>query len=226
MLKAKILMNLFKDNSYFTDLSDYIKNSVEKDNLSYENLKYIYDNLYKHQSQFIKQNIYPVCEFLKKCYSFEECERLANLLQDAKELSIFCYNSKDKGKTYNKLFNDLVFVYNNYDKYINKYGGDKEVAYSKTKEQLELTSTFQRQIESQISCGEILLENEINDYEKQILKKLKEQKRDIIRMSINDKSKIINATQRYNRLTETMKDLKKYKNSLYKESKSKGYNER
>lgn len=44
------------------------------------------------------------------------------------------------------------------------------------KEQLELTSTFQRQKELQISCGEIFLENEINDYEKQILKKIKSKK--------------------------------------------------
>ena len=75
-IKTKVLVNKFKNISYFTDLEDYISDRVNENKLDYDKLKYLYDNLYKGRSEFIKQNIYPVGEFLSSGYSFEECEKI------------------------------------------------------------------------------------------------------------------------------------------------------
>lgn len=60
-------------------------------------------------------SIFSVCEFLIKGYTVEEAEKLAKLLPDANELTVFCY--EEKGYLYNKLFMDLRFVYMKYDEY-------------------------------------------------------------------------------------------------------------
>ena len=68
-IKTKILVSKFKNNSYFVDLEDYISERVNEEKIDYKKLKYLYDNLYKGHSEFIKQNIYPVGEFLSAGYS-------------------------------------------------------------------------------------------------------------------------------------------------------------
>ena len=103
-VKTKLLLNLMHDNNYFKDLNSYLREMVEEDKLSYNNLKYLYNKLYRNKSLFIKQNIFPVSQFLIKGYSTEEAEKLANLLPDAKGLTVFCYDEKEKGNLFNKLF--------------------------------------------------------------------------------------------------------------------------
>jgi len=65
-IKTKLLLNLMHNNDYFTNLNDYLTDMVNKDKLSYKNLEYLYNKLYLNKSQYLKQNIFPVCQFLIK----------------------------------------------------------------------------------------------------------------------------------------------------------------
>ena len=138
-----------QDNNYFKDLKSYLREMVEQDKLSYNNLKYLYNKLYRNKSLFIKQNIFPVSQFLIKGYSTEEAEKLADLLPDAYGLTIFCYDEKEKGKLFNKLFMDLEFVYIQYNYYKN-IKDTKNRAYEIVKDEIETTNISQREIEVQI----------------------------------------------------------------------------
>jgi len=148
-VKTKMLLNLMQDNNYFKDLKSYLREMVEQDKLSYNNLKYLYNKLYRNKSLFIKQNIFPVSQFLIKGYSTEEAEKLADLLPDAYGLTIFCYDEKEKGKLFNKLFMDLEFVYIQYNYYKN-IKDTKNRAYEIVKDEIETTNISQREIEVQI----------------------------------------------------------------------------
>ena len=65
--------------------------------------------------------------------NLEEAEKLARLLPDGHELTVFYAEEKEEGDLYNKLFMDLRFVYLEYDEYI-KNGCDKERAFELVKE--------------------------------------------------------------------------------------------
>ena len=184
-IKTKLLVSKFKNNSYFTNLSEYIQDKVNNDNLSYENLKYIYNNLYRGHSEFIKQNIYPVCEFLKEGYTFEETEKIAGLLSDATGKTVFCYNEREKGDKYNKLFCDLKFAYDVYDRYI-KLGNSKEKAFEIVKNEIELTDENQRFIENSISMNK-LYETEAKSSYKEISKEMDKLRDQFEKSSSNDK---------------------------------------
>ena len=153
-VKTKALLNLMHDNDYFKDLNSYLREMVEQEKLSYGNLKYLYKKLYINKSLFIKQNIFPVSQFLIKGYSTEEAEKLAKLLPDAYGLSVFCYDEKEKGKLFNKLFMDLEFVYLQYDEHKN-VEDTKDIAYDIVKDDIEVTSISQREVEVQIKKREI-----------------------------------------------------------------------
>ena len=153
-LKTKALLNLMHDNNYFKDLNSYLREMVEKEKLSYENLKYLFKKLYINKSLFIKQNIFPVSQFLIKGYYTEEAEKLAKLLPDAHGLSVFCYDEKEKGKVFNKLFMDLEFVYLQYDEYKN-VENTKDIAYELIKNDIDATSIRQREVEVQIKKQEL-----------------------------------------------------------------------
>lgn len=145
-LRTNYLMSRFKNVSYFTDLNRYITEMVTENKLSYNNLKYLYDNLYKGKSEFIKQNIYPVCEFLMKGYTGQEAEQLADLLEDAKDKTIFCYEPKETGYIYNKLFYDLKFVFTKYNEIVASEM-PKDVAFKTVADLISTTITCQRQYE-------------------------------------------------------------------------------
>lgn len=161
MVKQRLLSKKFKNSKYFLDLSSYIEKVVHSEELSYDDLNYLYNNMYKNKSDFIKQNIYPVCEFLKKGYSIDECEELATILTDANELTIFSNSKEEVGYKYNKLFYDLLFVYNTYDKYI-KMSNNKSSSFLKTKFEIEITDVRQRSIEMRI-IEQDYLESELNE---------------------------------------------------------------
>lgn len=127
-IRSKLLATRFKDNNYFTNLNEYINYLVDENKISYKNLKYLYNKMYLFKSLFIKQNIYPVGEFLSKGYTPKEAENIARLLQDANGLTVFCYEQKEKGQVYNKLFKDLEYYYDLYDKQVKRIG-DKQVAF-------------------------------------------------------------------------------------------------
>ncbi len=110
-LKTKQLLELMKENENPKSLHSYLNEMVEQDKLTHENLEYLYNNLYKDKSSLIKQNIFPVSQFLIKGYSIEEVEKLANLLPDAHNFAIDCCNENEKGDLFNKMFVDLEFVY-------------------------------------------------------------------------------------------------------------------
>ena len=148
-IKSKIVLGLFNDNSYFTNLKKYVTEMVENEKLSFQNLKYLYSKMYIGKSEFIKQNIFPVSEFLIKGYSTKEAEKIAELLPDAYKLSIFCDNKKEIGHIYNKLFTDLKFAYNIYDKYRN-IESTKERAFDIVAKEIQNTDKRQREGEAQI----------------------------------------------------------------------------
>ena len=143
-LKTKLLLSKMKDNDYFRNLNSYLTEMVKEEKLTYDNLKYLYNKLYKNKSLFIKQNIFPVGQFLIKGYSIQEAEKVAKLLPDANGLTIFCYDRKEKGDVYNKLFRDLEFVYMKYDYYKNIYGNETK-AYELLKRELGRTTIKQRE---------------------------------------------------------------------------------
>ena len=176
-IKTKLLLNLMQDNNYFKDLNSYLREMVEQEKLSYENLKYLYKKLYINKSLFIKQNIFPVSQFLIKGYSTEEAEKLAKLLPDAYGVTIFCYDEKEKGKLYNKLFMDLEFVYLQYEEHKN-VEDTKDIAYDLVKDDIECTSIRQREVEVQMKKQELdtrqKLEEAYDSIDKQI-KELREQ---------------------------------------------------
>ena len=209
MIREVLLANKFMSNSYAKDLREYIMENTLNGNINYDNLKYIYNTLYKKQSLFIKQNIYPVCDFLQKGYSISECETLASLLPDAKNMTIFCYDKSDEGKLYNKLFFDLTFVYENYDKYI-KFGYDSENSLSKIKHLLKITNVDERHIEGIISKERFLTHTEEENYLRYLkdeITKTKKQIKNPIDSELSEGMMI----SRYNRLRQT---LKKYNNYL------------
>ena len=176
-IKTKILVSKFKNNSYFVDLEDYISDRVNEGKLDYKKLKYLYDNLYKGHSEFIKQNIYPVGEFLSAGYSIEECEKITDLLEDATGKSVFCYNQKEKGYRFNKLFLDLKFCFNNYDDFI-KSGNSKDVAFEKMKFELDITPLRLREIIEDLKSGKYIYYSEMENYEEYINKEMENLKKD------------------------------------------------
>lgn len=167
-IRTKILVSKFKNNSFFTDLEDYIKERVSENKLSYDNVKYLYNNLYKGYSEFIKQNIYPVGEFLADGHSIEECEKLADLLDDATGKSVFCYEKKENGYKYNKLFLDLKFCYDTYHSFI-KYGESKDEAFKKTKYELSTTPLQLREIIVNVNSDKYLYFSELEHYSRYLL---------------------------------------------------------
>lgn len=175
-IKTKILVKKFKNVSYFSDLEDYISDRVNEGKLDYKKLKYLYDNLYKGRSEFIKLNIYPIGEFLSAGYSFEECEKIIDLLDDATGKSIFCYEKKEKGDRFNKLFVDLKFCFNNYDEFI-KSGNSKEVAFEKMKFELDITPLKLRAIIEDLSSGKYIYHSEMENYEEYINKEMEKLKK-------------------------------------------------
>lgn len=166
-IKIKLLISKFKNNSYFKDLEDYILDRANEGKLDYDKLKYLYNNLYKSHSEFIKQNIYPVGEFLSEGYSFEECNKIAELLEDATGKTVFCYNEKEKGDRFNKLFVDLKFSFDTYSNFI-KSGNNKEEAFEKLKSELELTPLKLREIIVNLNSGKYIYQSEMEDYCKYI----------------------------------------------------------
>jgi len=205
MINAEILIRCFRNNYYAQDLNEYIKDSYKSGFLSYNNLKYLYKNLYQFHSYFVKQNIYPVCEFLKKGYSTEQCEKVADLLEDAKDKSIFCSGKRDMGYKYNKLFYDLMFCYESFDKYI-KQGYSEDYALFNIKCDLEITTEQQRYMEYQLDSNYNLTKEELNSFDKDIKKQMSQLKNDIV---VNNKDTFIN-TKKYNRLSKTKTKLNKY----------------
>ena len=153
-VRTKLLLNFMHDNNYFKDLNSYLREMAQQRKLSYNNLKYLYRKLYRNKSLFIKQNIFPVSQFLIKGYSPQEAGRLAKLLPDAYGVTIFCYDKKEIGKLYNKLFMDLEFVYMQYDEY-KRVGFTSDMAFELIKDDIEITNIRQREIEVQIKKQEL-----------------------------------------------------------------------
>lgn len=161
-IKTKLLVSKFKNVSYFRDIEDYISDRVNENKLDYDKLKYLYNNLYRGRSEFIIQNIYPVGEFLSAGYSFEECEKITDLLEDATEKTIFCYEKKEEGHRFNKLFTDLRFSFDKYDEFI-KCGNSKDIAFEKTKSELDVTPLKLREIITELSSGKYIYHSEMED---------------------------------------------------------------
>lgn len=184
-VKTKLLLNLMHDNNYFKDLNSYLREMVEQDKLSYENLKYLYKKLYINKSLFIKQNIFPVSQFLIKGYSTKEAEKLAKLLPDAYGVTIFCYDEKEKGKLFNKLFMDLEFVFMEYDEYKNvKDTSDR--AYELVKYDLENTNIKQREVEVQMKNQELDTRQKLEEAFDKIDKQMKTIKEEFRINTISD----------------------------------------
>ena len=183
-IKSNIVLGLFNNNSYFKNLKEYLTEMVDNEKLSFQNLKYLYSKMYIGKSEFIKQNIYPVSEFLIKGYSTQEAEKIAELLPDAHKLTVFCYDEKERGHTYNKLFCDLQFAYNTYDKYMN-IDNTKKRAFEIVAEEIENTDIKQREGEARIYEIECNADDtkEFFDY---ISEKMEKLRNDFEKITIND----------------------------------------
>lgn len=185
-IKTKLLLNLMRDNNNFTDLNSYLREIVEQNKLTYDNLKYLYGKMYINKSLFIKQNIFPVSQFLIKGYSTDEAEKLAQLLPDAHGLTIFCYDEKEKGELFNKLFMDLEFVYLQYDEYKN-VEDTKDIAYEIVKEDIEITNIKQREVEVQMKKQELDTRQKMEDAYDTIDKQMKKLREEFRENTIIDK---------------------------------------
>lgn len=164
-IKTKVLVSKFRNISYFKDLEDYISDRVNENKLDYDKLKYLYNNLYKGRSEFIKQNIYPVGEFLSNGYSFKECEKITDLLEDATGKTVFFYDKKEQGYRFNKLFVDLKFSFDTYNEFI-KCGNSKEIAFKKLKFELENTPLKLREVIVDLGSDKYIYRSEIESYYK------------------------------------------------------------
>lgn len=142
-IRSKLISVLFRDSCYFTNLSEYIKTRVNEEKLSYKDLKYLYKNLHFAHSLFVRQNIYPVGEFLSKGFTTNEAEKIAKLLPDAKKYSEFCYSDKEIGYKYNKLFRDLRYSYTKYEMFYNRYNS-KDKAFEKLENVIKNTTVRER----------------------------------------------------------------------------------
>lgn len=145
-IRTKVLLPLFKNNNYFKDLHEYLEERVKENKLDYRSLLYIYNKLYVGRSQYIKQNIYQVAEFLSKGYSIDELAMISNLLPDACKYTIFS-EERDNGYVYNKLFLDLEWSFENYNEYVKENNISKEEAFVLIKNEIELTNVKQREVE-------------------------------------------------------------------------------
>lgn len=164
-IKRRILINRFvAKDTMFKDTKEYLTDCVEKSNLSSEKLRYLYNNLYNTKSLFLQQNLFPVCEFLRKGYSIEECEKITHYLEDA--TSIFA-DKVNKGKLYNKQYYDLCFAYNTYDKHIRK-GFRTEEALRKTIFELSATDLMQREAEMHLAMQEYIDTSRFEFYKKHL----------------------------------------------------------
>lgn len=164
-LKRKMLINQFSSKDvHFKDTKEYLTDCVEKSNLSYEKLKYLYDNLYNSRSFYLQQNLFPVCEFLRKGYSIDECEKLTHYLEDS--ASAFT-EEKNRGRLYNKPYYDLGFAYYTYDKHI-KRGNYTNEALRKTLFELSVTDRMEREVEMQLVMSEYIDSQHFNIYQKHL----------------------------------------------------------
>ena len=143
-LRTFSIATRFRNNNYFTNLGDYIHERVKENKLSYKDLKYLYKNLYRGHSLYVKQNIYPVGEFLSNGFSTAEAEKIAKLLPDAKKYTVFCYEERECGYTYNKLFRDLQYAYFKYERIYNNCKSEDE-AFEKVKRLIEKTDVQSRE---------------------------------------------------------------------------------
>lgn len=139
-----MMYSKFRNNNYFVNLEEYLKERIDDGKLSYENLKYLYKELYRGHSLYVKQNIFQVGEFLSKGFSTEEAERIANILPDAKKYTVFCYDEKEVGYKYNKLFKDLEFAYSKYEKFCNRYDS-KDKAFERLENTIKNTTVAERE---------------------------------------------------------------------------------
>lgn len=145
-IRTKVLLPLFKNNNYFIDLHEYLEERVKKNKLDYKSLLYIYNKLYLGRTLYVKQNIYPIVEFLSKGYSFNEIAMISSLLPDACKYTIFS-EEKDKGYVYNKVLSDLEWSFENYNEYVKENYISKEEAFVLIKNEIELTNVKQREVE-------------------------------------------------------------------------------
>ena len=184
-LKLKMLANRFRNNSFFLDLNEYINTKVKENKLTFETLKYIYLEMYRNHSEFIKLNIYPITEFLVKGYTIEEAENIAKLLPDAFGKDVFCYNEKEKGYKYNKLFGDLLFAYEIYDHNI-KRGYDKEKSFLILKQEINETDYGQRYIEEQIFRRKNISKEEVEECYNETINKMDRLRKEFNEITSND----------------------------------------
>lgn len=185
-IKMKLLMSKFKNISYFKDLEDYISDRVNENKLNYEHLKYLYKNLYRGYSEFIKQNIYPVGEFLSEGHSIEECEKIAGLLEDVTGKAVFAYEPKEKGHKFNKFFSDLKFSYDVYDDAINN-GMSKEESFEKVKEELEITPKHLRGIIVELQGRSFIFRANLELDEKYIVEEMDKLRKEFREITSQDK---------------------------------------
>lgn len=202
-LKKKMLLSCFKNNCYFKDLNEYLNEMIEEKNLSYDNLKYLYLKMYINKSYFIRQNIYPVCQFLLNGYTTKEAERIAELLPDAMERGlIFCYEKKEKGYIYNKPFTDLEFAYYTYDKYV-KESESKDIAFERLVSEIQNTSLHQRNCEVSLIQNDFANKGDLERYYKSFETEMNKLREDFKRNVSNDK-KLVEHFKNNNSFTSIM----------------------
>lgn len=179
-VRTKLLLNRFRNNEYSLDMYEYLKENVNNKLLSYDNLKFLYDYLYKDKSSYIRQNIYPVSEFLMVGYSTNEALRVASLLPDASNYTIYS-DKRYSGDIFNKLFQDLRFAYQQYNVYI-KANKTQDTALSIIVDEFEYMDKNQREYHLRMDKNEIKDVNELAEYYKGIEKEMRHLRADVEKM--------------------------------------------
>lgn len=212
-IETKRILDLIKNNKYCINLEEYLSDRIKKGKLNYDNLKYLYDNLYKDRALHITKNIYQVAEFFINGYSKEEAEKIAKILPDANKYLNSNYDKKDKGYMYNKLFSDLEFAYNRYDTYVQRLKS-KEDAFEKLKNEISITNTYQRKVEVKLYNQSFKNQEEVRKccdkiitYINKIVKKLNQIEATDKQISNKEENKLLN---KYESLKSTLDKCTNY----------------
>ena len=106
------LLRFSNHTGYCTDMRDYLTDEVKKGTLNHKQIKYLYKNLYRRKTPYIRQNIFPVSQAMINGVSTYDIEKIASKLLDANQFTIFSVGGKND--KYNKLFKDLEFMLNKF----------------------------------------------------------------------------------------------------------------
>ncbi|MDQ0361575.1 hypothetical protein [Breznakia pachnodae] len=126
----------------FPEVKNYMTELFDKGRINFPQIKYLHDNLYKKESFYIAQNIFPVAMIIQTGMEIDKLEKLVEGLPDATGTTIFCKEGNE-GYLYNKIFTDLYIIAATVDFY-QKKGNTIDESIEKYKEIYKTTDLEDR----------------------------------------------------------------------------------